>query len=41
MPKASRETAPETVAVDGLDVRVAHLAGGYSVCFESHHADGA
>lgn len=39
MPKASKETAPETVATNGLDVRVAHLAGGYSVCFESHTAD--
>lgn len=39
MPKTSRETAPETVATHGLDVRVAHLAGGYSVCFESHTAD--
>ena len=40
MPKISRETASETVAADGLDVRVEHLEGGYSVCFESHTADG-
>ena len=36
MPKASRQTASETVAVEGLDVRLEHLEGGYSVCFESH-----
>ena len=39
MPSASRETASETVALDGLDVRIEHLEGGYSVCFESHTAD--
>ena len=39
MPKVSRETASETVAMDGLDVRLEHLEGGYSVCFESHTAD--
>jgi hypothetical protein len=39
MPKVSRETASETVATEGFDVRVEHLEGGYSVCFESHHAD--
>jgi hypothetical protein len=39
MPKVSRETASETVAMDGLDVRLHHLDGGYSVCFESHTAD--
>ncbi len=39
MPKVSRETASETVATDGLDVRIEHLEGGYSVCFESHTAD--
>ena len=25
--------------MDGLDVRLEHLEGGYSVCFESHTAD--
>jgi len=40
MPKTSRETAPEAVVTEGLDVRVAHLEGGYSVCFESHTAGG-
>ena len=39
MPKVSRETASETVATEGLEVRLEHLDGGYSVCFESHTAD--
>ncbi len=39
MPNVSRETASEKVAFEGLDVRLEHLEGGYSVCFESHTAD--
>jgi hypothetical protein len=39
MPKVSRETASTRVSLDGLDVRVEHLDGGYSVCFEQHTAD--
>jgi hypothetical protein len=39
MPKVSRETASEAVSLEGLDVRVEHLDGGYSVCFETHTAD--
>ena len=39
MPKVSKSTASETMLLDGLDVRVEHLEGGYSVCFESHTAD--
>jgi hypothetical protein len=39
MPHASRETASEHVELDGHDVRLEHLEGGYSVCFESHGAD--
>jgi hypothetical protein len=39
MPKVSRETASQTVSLEGLEVRVEHLDGGYSVCFESHTAD--
>ena len=39
MPNVSRDTASETIALEGLDVRVEHLEGGYSVCFESHTAD--
>jgi hypothetical protein len=40
MPKVSRETASETIVTEGLDVRLEHLEGGYTVCFESHTADG-
>jgi hypothetical protein len=39
MPNVSSETASETVRTDGLEVRLEHLEGGYSVCFESHTAD--
>lgn len=39
MPHVSRETATETVALEGLDVKLEHFDGGYSVCFESHTAD--
>ena len=39
MPSVSRETASEHVAFEGVDVRLEHLEGGYSVCFESHAAD--
>ncbi|HEX6115821.1 MAG TPA: hypothetical protein VFY99_01890 [Solirubrobacterales bacterium] len=39
MPKVSRESASESVAMEGFDVRLEHLEGGYSVCFESHTAD--
>jgi hypothetical protein len=39
MPNVSRETASEKIALDGLEVRLEHLEGGYSVCFESHKAD--
>lgn len=39
MPKASRNTASKNFALDGLDVRLEHLDGGFSVCFESHKAD--
>jgi hypothetical protein len=39
MPKASKETASEMIALDGLTVQLEHLDGGYSVCFESHTAD--
>ena len=40
MPKVSKETASETIALEGLEVQLEHLDGGYSVCFESHTADG-
>jgi hypothetical protein len=39
MPNVSRQTASEAVQLEGLDVRLEHLEGGYSVCFESHTAD--
>src|SRR5881397_2560851 len=39
MPKASKETVSETIALQGLEVQLEHLDGGYSVCFESHTAD--
>ena len=39
MPSVSRETASEHVAFEGVEVRLEHLEGGYSVCFESHAAD--
>ena len=39
MPSVSRDTASETVSMEGLEVRMEHLDGGYSVCFESHIAD--
>lgn len=39
MPKVSRKTASHTVELQGLEVRLEHLQGGYSVCFEKHTAD--
>jgi hypothetical protein len=32
MPKVSKETASETIALEGLEVQLEHLDGGYSVC---------
>jgi len=39
MPNVSRGTASESISMDGLDVRLENLEGGYTVCFESHTAD--
>jgi hypothetical protein len=39
MPKVSRNTASHSVEVEGFEVRLDHLEGGYSVCFEKHTAD--
>jgi hypothetical protein len=39
MPSVSSETASEQIAFEGIEVRLEHLAGGYTVCFESHKAD--
>jgi len=39
MPKASRNTAKETVAVDGFEGRHERFDGGYTVAFENYSAD--
>lgn len=39
MSDASPHTGPQEMSLEGLDVRLEHLDGGYSVCFESHTAD--
>jgi len=40
MPRVSKTTASQTIAVEGLEVHLERLEGGYTVCFESHTADG-
>ena len=39
MPKASKQTATETVAVDGFEGRYERFDGGYTAAFESYSAD--
>lgn len=39
MPSTSRDTASDAVRFEGVDIRLEHLDGGYSVCFERHTAD--
>lgn len=39
MPKSSKAAASETMALEGLEVHLERLDGGYTVCFESHTAD--
>jgi len=39
MPKVSKDTASETVSLDGVEVHTEELEGGYTVCFESHTGD--
>ena len=39
MPKVSRNSALRSVELEGLEVRLGHLEGGFSVCFERHTAD--
>ncbi len=39
MPKVSRETTSETMAMDGFEGRYENLDGGYTVGFESYAAD--
>ena len=39
MPHVSKDTASDAISLGGVDIRLEHLDGGYSVCFESHSAD--
>lgn len=39
MPKASRDTAPDTYALEGYEGRFAALPGGYTVAFETYTAE--
>ena len=39
MPKASKETASETVQVEGYEGHIEHLEGGYTVAFETYTED--
>jgi hypothetical protein len=39
MPKVSRDTASDVIIMEGREVRLEHLEGGYTVCFESHGTD--
>ena len=39
MPKASKETASESVALEGYEGHFEHFDGGYSVGFETYTAD--
>jgi hypothetical protein len=39
MPKASKETATETVEVEGYEGHMENLEGGYTVAFETYLAD--
>jgi mannose-6-phosphate isomerase-like protein (cupin superfamily) len=39
MPKASKETASQTVEVEGYEGHIENLAGGYTVAFEKYTAD--
>ena len=39
MPKVSRETASQSVTLEGHQIHTEDLEGGYSVCFETHTAD--
>ena len=36
MPHVSSLTADESISLFGIDVRLTHFDGGYTVCFESH-----
>lgn len=39
MPKASKESASETIEVEGDEGHITHLEGGYTVAFEKYTAD--
>lgn len=39
MPKASKESASETVEVEGYEGYITHMDGGYTVAFEKYTAD--
>ena len=39
MPKSSKETASETVQVEGYEGHIENLEGGYTVAFEVYTAD--
>jgi len=39
MPSASRDTASETITMEGFDGRYENLKGGYTVGFESYGSD--
>jgi hypothetical protein len=39
MPSASRDSASDRVAFEGVEICLEDLDGGYTVCFESHTAD--
>lgn len=39
MPKVSRETASETIALEGYEGRLEKLEGGYTAAFETYTAD--
>ena len=39
MPHARRDTAPESISMFGIDVKLTNFDGGYTVCFESHAHD--
>jgi hypothetical protein len=39
MPHVSAATADESVSLLGIDVKLTHFEGGYTVCFETHSND--
>lgn len=39
MPHVRPATADESFSMFGIEIRLTHFAGGYTVCFESHGRD--